>query len=194
MAESIEVLLSNDDITVLGPPEIVELSLDIGAKGVRGSQFFVGSGNPNSISIGQTPELNDMFINVSPGPNYGYMYQYVSQPGGNTWVEVLRINPAIYSENHLATFAAGTGSATGSASIIIPISNIATVTGDPLTSEDFNVQYSIANQNPVSSAMIIPSLSGENLVIDLEAMEYVSSSWVPLEGEITVHIFVSIVA
>jgi hypothetical protein len=121
MTTSIETLLSNDDVTVLGPPEIVELSVDIGAKGNRVSQIFVGVGNPNSISIGQTPVLNDMFINASPGPDYGYMYQYVSQPGGNTWIEVLRVSPTIYSENHLATFIAGTGSTSGSASIIIPI-------------------------------------------------------------------------
>ena len=140
MAESIEVLLSNEDIAVLGPPEIVELSIDIGAKGVRGSQIFVGSGNPNIISIGQTPVLNDMFINAAPGPNYGYLYQYVSQPGGNTWVEVLRINPTIYSENHLATFVSGTGSSSGSASIVIPLSNIATFTvPTTISSDNFNV-------------------------------------------------------
>ena len=37
-----EVLLSNDDITVLGPPPIIEVLVDIGPKGTRGSQFFVG--------------------------------------------------------------------------------------------------------------------------------------------------------
>jgi hypothetical protein len=193
MSESIEILLSNEDITVLGPPEIVELSVDIGAKGVRGSQIFVGIGNPNIISIGQTPILNDMFINASPGPDYGYMYQYVSQPGGNTWTEVLRINPVIYSENHLATFVAGTGSTTGSSSVIIPISNIITVTGAPITADNFNVQYTIVNDNPVSSSMMIPSLITDDLVIEIEAIEYASGSWQPLEGEITIHVFISIV-
>jgi hypothetical protein len=187
MAESIEVLLANDDITVLGPPEIVELSIDMGAKGTRGSQIFVGAGNPNIISIGQTPLLNDMFINAAPGSNYGYLYQYVSQPGGNTWIEVLRINPVIYSENRLVTFTSGSGSA------VIPISDIVSVTGDPLTAANFNVQYSIANSNPVSSAMTIPAVSGDNLTIDIEAIEYASSSWQALDGDVTVHIFISIV-
>lgn len=194
MAENIEILLDNDDITVLGPPEIVELSVDIGAKGTRGSQIFVGVGNPNIISIGQTPLLNDMYINASPGADYGYMYQYVSQPGGNVWVEILRISPTIYSENHLATFVAGTGASTGSASIIIPLSNILTVTGAPPTADHFNVQYTIAHTNPTSSSMTIPSLVDDDLIINIEAIEYDSGSWQALDGEITVHIFVSIVS
>jgi hypothetical protein len=41
--------------------------------------------------------------------------------------------------------------------------------------------------------MTIPSLITDNLVIEIEAIEYESGSWQPLEGEITVHIFVSIV-
>jgi hypothetical protein len=193
MAENIEVLLNNDDITVLGPPEIVELSVDIGAKGFRGSQFFVGVGNPNIINIGQTPALNDMYINAAPGSDYAYMYQYVSQPGGNTWIEVLKINPTIYSENHEATFVAGSGAYSGSGSIVIPISNIINVTGSPLVAENFNVQYQIVNSNPVASSMTIPELTTDDLVIDIEATEYVSGSWQPLEGNIVIHVFISIV-
>ena len=113
-----EVLLSNDDITVLGPPSVIELLVDIGPQGLRGSQVFVGVGNPNTIVIGQEPELNDLYINTSPGPDYGYLYQYIAQPGGNTWVQVLQLNPTIYSKNYAATFSSG------SASLIIPISDI----------------------------------------------------------------------
>ena len=80
-----DVLLDNDDITVLGPPEIVELLVDVGATGTRGSQIFVGIGDPNVVEIGQTPLLNDLYINASPGADYGYLYQYVSQPGENLW-------------------------------------------------------------------------------------------------------------
>lgn len=194
MAEDIEVLLNNEDITVLGPPRYVDLSIDIGSKGDRGSQIFVGVGNPNSISIGQTPSLNDMFINVSPGPNYGYMYQYVSQPGGNTWIEVLRVNPTLYNENYLVNFVAGTGANSGSGSIVIPIENITSVDPSSFTAANFNVQYTIANANPVASSMTIPALSGDDLIIEIDAVEYESGSWQALEGNITVHIFISITA
>lgn len=192
-----DVVLLNEDVTVLAPPNTVEVLVDIGPTGTRGSQVFIGVGDPNIISIGQTPILNDLYINASPGENYGYMYQYVSEPGGNTWIQVLRVNPTIYSENHLTTYASG------EAQIIIPISNIANVTGTPLTAANFNVQYSIIHDNPIASSMSIPALTGtgEDLVINFKAVEHRSDvdsgpygDWALLTGEVTTHIFISIVA
>lgn len=189
-----EVLLGNDDITVFGPPEVVELLVDIGPKGDRGSQTYVGSGDPNTLMSGTTifgkqVFLNDLYINTSPGADYGYLYQYVSQPGGNLWVEVLRINPTIYSKRFLTTYEDGVGQ------IVIPISNIVTSSGTPLTSENFSVQYSIAHTNPVVSSMQIPALegSGTQLVINFSASELVSGTWQNLDGGVTTHIFITIV-
>ena len=59
-----EVLISTDNITVVGPPNTIEVLVDIGPAGTRGSQTFVGVGNPNSVNIGQTPLLNDLYINA----------------------------------------------------------------------------------------------------------------------------------
>ena len=182
-----DVLLNNDEITVLGSPAVVELLVDIGPKGDAGSQVLVGLGNPNLISIGQTPKLNDLYINTSPGANYGYLYQYVLQPGGETWVEVLKISPTIYTEVRTTVFTSG------SASINIPISSISSVTG--LTAENFAVRYSIAHSNPIASSMQIPALSGsgDTLVINLDGVESSSGTWQNLSGEVTVHLFISIV-
>jgi len=187
-----DVLVSNDDITVLGPPSIVEVLVDIGPSGTRGSQIFVGVGNPNLVEIGQTPLLNDLYINASPGTDYGYLYQFVAQPGGNTWIEILDMNPVLYSETHLTTYNSGT------AQISIPISNITSATG--LTAENFNIQYSIAYSNPLASSMSIPALAGAetDLVINFNAVEYDDDSgpaeWIPLDGTVTTHLFISIVA
>jgi hypothetical protein len=182
-----DVLLNNDEITVLGSPPVVELLVDIGPKGDAGSQVLVGLGNPNTISIGQTPKLNDLYINASPGANYGYLYQYVLQPGGETWIEVLKISPTIYTEVRTTVFTSG------NASISIPISSISSVTG--LTAENFAVRYSIAHSNPISSSMQIPALSGsgDTLVVNLKAVESSSGTWQNLSGEVTVHLFISIV-
>lgn len=183
------ILLANDDLTVLGPPATLDVLVDIGPQGIRGSQFFVGVGNPNLISIGQTPQINDLYLNTSPGAESGYIYQYQSQPGGNTWVRVLDIFPTIYSINYEVPFSSGSGSAT------IPIDDILEVTGSPLTAENFSVQYSIAHTAPVSSSMQIPPLvgSGDNLVINLEAVEYVSSAWSALDEPVTVHFNITII-
>ena len=191
-----DVLLSNDDITVLGPPETVEVLVDIGPSGTRGSQVFVGVGDPNVVEIGQTPILNDLYINTSPGTNYGYLSQYVSQPGGNSWIEILRINPTIYSKNYSNSYASG------ESQIIIPIADIVEVTGTPLTADNFSVRYSIDHDNPVSSSMSIPALVGDgsNLVINFKAVEHredVASGpygdWALLNGVVTTHLLISVV-
>lgn len=190
-----EVILSNDDVTVLGPPDTVEVLVDIGPTGTRGSQVFVGIGDPNVIEIGQTPLLNDLYINASPGEDYSYLYQYVSEPGGDLWVEIIKMNPTIYSKNFLISFSSGEGQ------IIIPISDIVNITGAPLTASNFSIQYSIRNDSPVSSSMIVPALAGagENLVINLKAAEYTlesgpSADWQALEGTVGVDIFITVVA
>lgn len=185
---AIDVLLNTDDIVVFGPPDVVEVLVDIGPTGTRGSQVFVGVGDPNLVEIGQTPILNDLYINTSPGADYGYMYQYVSEPGGDTWIQILKINPTIYSENHLTIFT------DGSASIVIPIADIVTVTGTPLTAENFNVQYQISHDNPVASTMAVPTLVGTDLTINLTAVEYSSSTWSDFSGEVVTHLFITIVA
>jgi hypothetical protein len=191
-----DVLLDNDDITVLGPPETIELLTDIGATGTRGSQIFVGVGDPNVIEIGQEPRLNDLYINTSPGADYGYLYQYVSQPGAETWIEILELNPTIYSKNFLTTYSGG------EASITIPISDIVTLTATPLVAENFSVQYNIVNNNPVASSMSIPALvgDGEDLVINFKAVEHRTDvdsgpygDWAVLEGQVTTHLHITII-
>lgn len=180
------VLVSNDDLTVLGSPEIVELLVDIGPTGTRGSKVFVGIGDPNLVGIGggQSPILNDLYINTSPGADYGYLYQYISQPGGTTWVKILKINPTIFSYMNETTFTSGT------AQVVIPVANISTTSG--LTSSNFNVQYSIGSLNPVSSSITSIDIVGTDLVINFKGIEY-DSGWSDLSGLVTTYIFISIV-
>ena len=190
----VDVLLNTEDVVVLGPPQTIDVLVDIGPQGTRGSKFIVGSGEPNpqtssGILLGQTLILNDMYINVAPGANYGYLYQYVSQPGGNTWTQVLHMNPAIYSAVETIAFTSGAGS------ITIPISNIVTVSGSPLTASNFSVQFQIEGANPIASSMEIPALAGAgtNLVINFDAVQYSGGSWSALTGNKVVHLFISIV-
>ena len=168
--------------------------------GTRNQLFvFAGIGNPNNIQIGQTPILNDLYINAAPGDEYAYMYQYVSQPGGNTWIPLLSVNPTIYSENHLVVFTSGMGD------ISIPIADIIETSGTPLSADNFSVQCSIAHDNPLASSMTIPALEidsgagGDNLVINLKAVEFRSDvdsgpygDWALLNAEVVTHIFISI--
>jgi hypothetical protein len=190
----VDVLLNTEDVVVLGPPDLIDVLVDIGPQGTRGSKIIVGSGEPNAqtssgVLLATNLILNDIYINTSPGANYGYMYQYVSQPGGTTWVEILKVSPAIYSAVKTIAFSSGSGSTT------IPISDIVTVSGSPLNSSNFNVQFQIEGANPIASSMEIPALvgAGTNLVINFDAVQYSSGTWSNLTGNKTVHLFISIV-
>jgi hypothetical protein len=190
----VDVLLNTEDVVVLGPPRAIDVLVDIGPPGIRGTKFLVGSGEPNSLTssgvlFGETLVLNDMYINVAPGENYGYLHQYVSQPGGRTWIQILQINPAIYSTIETIPFTSGSGS------ITIPISHIVSVFGSPLTASNFSVQFQIEGANPIASSMEIPALAGAgtNLVINFDAVQYSGGTWSALTGNKTVHLFISIV-
>ena len=69
-----------------------------------------------------------------------------------------------------------------------------TVTGTPLTAENFNVQYSIAHDNPVATGMAVPTLVGTNLTINFTAAEYSGGTWSDFSGEVVTHLFITIVA
>lgn len=181
------VVLNTEDLTVIGPPDTVAVRTDFGAKGDPGSQIYVGIGDPNEVSIGFTPVLNDIYINASPDANYSYMYQYVSQPGGNVWVKVLRINPALYSNTYTTTFTAGEGS------IQIPVSDIVTVTSGTLTASNFAVQHSIEHSNPTASSVSSISLASGTLTVTIKSSQISGTTISSLSGSIKVHLFISII-
>lgn len=188
-----EIVLNTEDLTIFAPPDNIDVQVDIGPQGVRGSKFFVGAGNPNSGTItsdgkiaGETLIPGDLFLNASPGDSYGYIYQYFSAPGGNTWTQVLDINPVLYSKIYTATFTAGV------ATIVIPIANITTLS-TPLTVNSFNVKYSMENSNPIASSMQL-SANSTDLTITINAAKYASSTWSNLTGSVKVHIQITIEA
>jgi hypothetical protein len=188
----ITTLLSNEDITVLGPPSYVDVLVDVGPTGVRGSQVFVGTGNPNdpNTEIGQTPELNDLFINNATGNEYSWMYQYVSVPGGNIWTSILKVNPTIYSLMEDAYYVSGTSS------INVPISNIVQSGAGNLTASNFSIQFSIGNDKPVSAVINSVAITGatlDTLTISFKALEYDGGTWINLAGEVTTHLLITIV-
>ena len=178
MATSIDVLVDAANITVLGPPNRLDVQLDVGPRGQRGSQIYVGSGLPSSSTIANYSSVlpGDLYINVAPGANYSYLYQFVVQPAGNQWVEVLRVEPAIYRALFEVEFVAG------QAEISIPISSITTATA-AYTINNFAVEFSFEHPNPVSASISSKAVSSSNLVLDFSAVEWNGTSWVDLVAD-----------
>ena len=179
--------IDNIDLTVYGGPAEVDLSVDFGQQGVRGSRSWIGSGNPAVSLLGQDVALYDWYINTNTSDTYySWLYQYVLEVGSPTWVPVLKLNPAQYSLIYTTTFT------TGSTTIAIPVKNLTTVSGVVLS--NFVIRYKIKNSNPVADAFTV-TLTGtypnQNLSIVINGVSYNGSTWSQLTGSQDVHLFIS---
>lgn len=190
-----EVLLSSDDLTVLGGPAQINLDVDFGPQGERGSLIFYGSQKPDTFSFPTDPKVYDTYINVGPTDDeYQFVYQYLPEVGGAlNWTKVLRLNTTIYSYNQTVAFDS-TGNSLDPIEILL--SNF--VSEDLIgtySSEDFNVQVNILNENPVSIGTTVLEItpgSIQALPISLKAIEYSSGSWQPITGSQTVQVLVTL--
>lgn len=190
-------LLSTDELTVIGGPETINLQVDFGPQGQRGSLIFAVNGNPNSVNLNLPSNIslnvNDWCININKNDTeYSYMYQYVASPGGNQWEPMLKVNPGTYASVETATFI------NGQKQINIAISNFAKLTNlATLTSSNFSIQYNILNQKPISSSMTIGDVttSGDilTLPITIKAVEFDGTNWINLSGEKTLHLLINVV-
>jgi len=189
-----DVLLSNDELTVLGGPATVNLEVDFGPQGDRGSHIFICNGDPNETAIGQTLQVFDLCINnLVSHEDYLAYYQYINNAGTNEWVKLFKLIPNTYSLNNTGTF-----NSSGVRQINIPLINIvpAELIGS-VTAANFNIQYSILNQNPISSSITVGEIiaDGDNLALPLtvKAVKYSDNSWSSLTGVQTVHLFITVV-
>jgi hypothetical protein len=90
----IDVILDTDDILVLGPPNSIDVQVDIGPQGERGNRFFVGTNNPNTLTsvqfesaYGLLPIENDLFLRQNDS-NFAIFYRYTSS---NTWEQAINL-------------------------------------------------------------------------------------------------------
>jgi hypothetical protein len=191
----VDVLLNTDDVWVTGGPETINLNLDLGATGLRGSKIFVSNGNPNIVgNLSGSFLVNDFAINGSTADPATYlsMYEYVIVNGAATWQKRFRLFPNIFSQNYTANFTAG------STTINVTMSTDLFLSSGTLTASNFNVQHSIVNSNPMASSIQIGtlSISGGNYVlpVTINAAKYTSpSTWANLTGSNTVQLSVSLV-
>ena len=199
-----DVVLTTDELLVLSGPSSVNVEVDFGPEGERGSLFYVSVGNPNTALTGQTPKAKDLCVNILKTDNeYSYVYQYNSDgANGFQWYPIIKLNPLQYNKILTGTFV------DGSKVFNIPVNYIVDEeTSQTLTSANFNITYSIPNDNPIASSMTIPALDidsgagGDNLIINLKAVEHRTDidsgpygDWALLNAEVVTHIFISILA
>ena len=198
MADSLDVTLGNNTELVLsGGPATVNVEVDFGTQGERGSKTFVGYGNPNDsgVTLPEDPIILDMFINISQysesAPYLG-MYQYVVENGTSLWKYVVTLVPTIYSDNYEVTFIDGEATVNVPLNSFVPSEIISSV-----ESSSFNIQININNLLPVSFGATVGNIQTNaglrTLAIDLKAIEYSSNTWIDLAGQKTVQLFITMV-
>ena len=98
---TLNVLVNSADMVVLGPPNTIDIEVDRGAKGDRGTKTFYGGIDPNSLTpsqfntaYGYTPIYGDVFVSTVAGATYGQYYMYSYVPGGDEWVASFSLQSA----------------------------------------------------------------------------------------------------
>jgi hypothetical protein len=191
-----EVILSTEDITVLGGPSSINVDVDFGPAGTRGSQIFLGQGNPNepTTEIGQDDiKILDLYVNLKTTDiDYLYVYQYVTENGIKYWKSLFDIIPNTKSLNSLAQFTAGSTVINVPINQIVPAEKVATI-----ASSSFNVQATIQNSLPTALAVQLGTPSGtgsaRSLPITVIASELSGSTWTALSVEKTVQLLITVV-
>lgn len=191
----VDILLANDELTVLGGPETINVELDFGPEGERGSKIFVGNGKPNLVTLPQTPKVFDLYINLlTTDDEYLMVYQYVLPlgVGSGQWETLTKLMPNTFTGNQSVNFSTQNFCKIPTASIVDPsyVGNI--------DASKFSVQATIqsTNDRPIATSIKpeITTDSGiENLKITFYAKEFDGTGWVDIVGSRTVHLHISVV-
>lgn len=216
----VDAVLSSDSITVLGGPDQVEVDLNIGASGSRGSIFFTGFENPVSLTdqdFSQAPQIFDIYIVVDPSSdNYLQAYQYLNEDGILSWLPSFKISQNITAFNKVVSFASG------EARVELDVADLGL---ENITFESFvnsfayfNVQATISNidsseapggviqHNPAALSVNVgdvffdstggglPSEYPMKLPIDFKAAEFEAGSWSSLDAKsVVIHLRIEFV-
>jgi len=190
-----EVLLSSDELTVLGGPAEISVDVDFGPQGDRGSLILYGLGKPDNVVLPETPQVYDSYINLSSSDDeYLFMYQYIAGPnnGSPVWTKLFKLVPNFYSENLQRTFADGTVELAIPLAAIVPPDLIGNYTAD-----SFNIQVQVLGLNPIAASVSVSEIEIFNnlvsLPISINAAELVDGVWELASGEKTVHLFITVV-
>jgi hypothetical protein len=189
---AINLIVQDDNLTVYGPPQSLELAVDIGPKGDKGNKIYSGPGDPNvntGLFINDPASISDIFIRNDLGADYGVVYQYKSVPGGNEWQSVLKFQPITYSDIVDVTFTSG------SASFLIPLTSLYVDAPLNLTADNISVQLTPKYTAPVAitiSNKVVTSGTSRSLQISLLGKE-LSGSVTNLSGIVSINVNLSIV-
>jgi hypothetical protein len=196
-----DVILSTDELAVFGGPASINVDIDFGTTGVRGSRIIGVDADPRLATTEKPVDtINyDLAMVVSPSESdYLTVYQKIGTTT-DEWLPFASLVPNVFSTKGTVTFVDGI--ATG----IIPISDLFTLDVDGYIADNFMVNISLENKlaagtpsllKPVSTGFSLSTVDSggkKYLLITTTAIEYNIStlSWLPVTGERVAHLFIT---
>ena len=192
------IFVSSEDVKVIGGTANVNVEVDFGPQGDRGSIFLVGLGDPNTITHSQVLQPLDLYINVqATDEDYLHMYQYQNVSGVNTWIDRATLITDKFSVRRQVSFTDGKTTS----EVDFKVSNIAPLSlVGGLTAEDFKIQCTFSDpENPVAHSitvkpLVIRSGTGDlTLPVDINAVEFSEGTWVGLNRTVYIHFLITVV-
>lgn len=194
-----EVVFSSEDLTVFGGPSSINLDIDIGAQGVRGTVIHGLIADPRTLATSQLPSdliPRDLGINISPStPDYLTVYQKVGT-SPQEWISLYSIFPNIL-------FTKGQYSFNADGVTTVPIALSTNFIVDSYDISNFSAQVTVEslpdgsnNPIPVNSSITLsvrPTATEQFLDIKIKAIQFSGGSWIPVTGIRTVHALASVV-
>lgn len=162
----VDVVVASDNVVVVGGPSSVNVSLDIGPEGRRGSQIYTDLGKPTEVYLPDV-QVNDLYINLKQSDfEYLYLYKYSSFNGVLSWSKVLRLVPNTVLNNPIVRFINGqahtivvsSGIPVVAKGLYFPLAALFPDGTLPISIYDLNVQYSVFSDSDVSSGLRLDSI------------------------------------
>lgn len=191
-----DIAIEIEEILVTTGPSDIEVQVDIGQKGDTGTRIYTSLGDPNDSLTSTVPSLYDLAINVlAEDPGYSYIYQWsANQVGTLQWMPIIKLNPSIKSKRFSKIFEDGSVVINLYIDEVTDSDSIATLTRD-----NFAIQFSIENSNPIASSISLGEIFQESveerlvLPLTITASELSGGTWSSLDGLKNVHILASVV-
>jgi hypothetical protein len=154
----VPIVVSEDNINVASFTDQIDLSVDVGPQGERGTRIFSGTGAP-APQLGPTLQgidliSNDYYIDLAP-PGYAWLYRFDPSPVG--WNVVGRVGPGLYVGRHTLTFT------TGAATVSVPLVNI-------IGQTTFPAGLSVANLVPQVTGIISTGATANMFALGISSL------------------------
>jgi hypothetical protein len=216
----VDTSISQTNVVTVGGPSKVEVAVDFGPKGLRGSYFFYGIGKPNDPTTDLPDDIQffDFYINIDLTDQVDYLqvYQYQNGEDGPFWASLANLAVNLLSQNTLARFV------DGRAKVQIPIQNVlspeiidfllenptqflpqifcvqATFEQTYVPTSPSNITEVDTNAGPIAFSFtlspFVTRAASINLEINFKAskMNWSTGAFTPLTGDHIIHMFISL--